>query len=358
MSDADVVIVGGGHNGLVCAAYLAKAGQRTIVVEARHQVGGCAGSDDALGARVNICNCDHSMVRSNPLIGQLDLAADGLEYIDLDPGQVHLGWDSPGGIPFFRDVDRTLEAMAIHHPESVPQYQAYLVDALPAARLASRLSAELPSARGLLSKVVGRNTPAALTVLRWSKKSFAQVMRQYFTSEHLLGPAMVAGPAVWGLSPDTPGSGLGALTLAMKHLGSVGRPVGGSGRLTDALASAIQSTGGDVRVSSPVASILCEGDKVRGVELVGGEVVEAPTVVIACDPREAIVRYLTGAPASARSFVQKWNDRQPQEGYESKIDARLSGLPTWKYFDADSYASVGFTDPHSPTDHHDWSDTC
>ena len=82
------MIVGAGHNGLVAAAYLARAGVPVTVLEARDAVGGCASTVDALGARVNICNCDHVTVRSTPIVEELDLAAHGLRYLDLEPAYV------------------------------------------------------------------------------------------------------------------------------------------------------------------------------------------------------------------------------------------------------------------------------
>lgn len=342
------IVVGGGHNGLVCAAYLAKAGIQPLVIEARHQVGGAAATDSVIGARVNVCNCDHGMVRGSRVVDELGLTAHGLEYLELDPPAVAVGWDAPGPAPIFRDIDQTLETLAVHFPHEVDNYRRYAKVAVPVAKLLMEITNADATAPSLLRTAVRRASPAALRILQWSRMPIGTVLRSFFRDEGLLGPAMAQGPAVWGVSPSTPGTGMGAITLATKHVNPVGRPVGGSGRLTDAIAAALGAAGGSVMTATKVAAIVCEGTAVRGVELADGTVVEAPLVVIACDPREAIVRYLRNAPSSATEFVRKWETKEPQDGYESKVDARLTALPRWKDR-SPALAAAGFTDQLSPT---------
>ena len=90
MNDFDAIVIGAGHNGLVCAAYLARGGLRTLLLEARPSVGGTASSEPFGGGTVNICNCDHITFRTTPISDELGLAAHGLRYIDLDPSQVNV----------------------------------------------------------------------------------------------------------------------------------------------------------------------------------------------------------------------------------------------------------------------------
>ncbi len=352
--DYDAVIVGGGHNGLVCAAYLVRAGQRVCVVEARSAVGGCAGSEVAVGATVNICNCDHSLVRTLPLIDDLDLEHHGLRYLDLDPGQIGLGWDAPGPVPLFRSVDRTVEAIGVHFPEEADNYRRYATDALPVAKLVLDLAAEIPGSRAALALAM-RSGRAGARALSWSRRSVGDVLGSYFSADGLLGPAMAGGPAVWGLASATPGTGLGALAYAFKHVAPVGRPVGGSGSLTDALASRIVAGGGAIITEAVVDQILCDGDEVRAVSYVvgGGDgaehrTVTAASVVVACDPNRAFASFLSNPPPGAERFVSRWRQTAGAAGYESKIDARLSELPTWRHSADDRLnRAVGFDDHHS-----------
>lgn len=347
----DVVVIGAGHNGLVCAAYLAQAGLRVLVLEARASVGGCASSVEALGARFNVCSCDHSMVLTTPMVEELRLAEHGLRYLGVDPSRLVLPWDGEAPFVLFSDIDRTLDALQQTHPEEVDGYRAYLRAALPAARLLLDVVSGPPTPANVLSAVARQKRDAALgarTLLRWSRSSFSDVITRYFSSAALIGAAST-GPAVWGLAPSTPGTGKAALGFATTHLSGVWRPEGGSGALTTALREAVEAAGGTVRCGAVVGEIVVERDRVVGVRLDSGEVVECATVVSSTDPKTTLVQWLRNPPRGARALQGRWLRRQRGDGYQSKIDAVLSERPRYRGVDDAFCASIGLADPLVPT---------
>ena len=325
----DAIVIGAGHNGLVGAAYLAKHGTRTLLLEARGAVGGCASSEDVLGARVNICNCDHVTFRTTPVADELGLAAHGLRYLDVDPAALNLFWSGAEPWLQYHDLDRTLDELRRHYPDQVEGYRRYIAAAGPAARLVLAAAAEPPSVRGLVTTAARKGVGSALTLLKWSRMSAADVLRQYFSRDELLAPPLAVGPFVWGMSPEAPGTGLGALTLAMRHVARIGRPEGGSGMLPTALLAAFEGFGGTVRTGARVERIRCAGDRARGVTLLGGEEIDAPIVVSACDPRRTFVEWLDHAPPAAEKMVARWRALEHHEGYESKLDAVLTDAPSY-----------------------------
>ena len=221
MADFDTIVIGAGHNGLVCAAYLAKGGRRTLLIEARDTVGGCASSEQFGGATVNICNCDHITFRTTPVMDELNLESHGLRYLEVDPGQLSVPWptgpdDRRPAWPVFHDVERTIDALMLLYPAEAEGYRRYAKAAVPALQLILAAATQ-PPRPGVLTKLAANRPAAVATLLRWSRRSAAEVLRSYFTDEAIIGPALATGPVVWGVSPEMPGTGLGALTLAMRH---------------------------------------------------------------------------------------------------------------------------------------------
>ena len=326
-NDHDAIVIGAGHNGLVCAAYLARAGLKTLLIEARDTVGGTAASEPFGGGHVNICNCDHITFRTTPVIDELGLAEHGLRYLDVDPAQLNAAWSGGPAWPLYHDIEATVDALAQTYPGEVAGYRRYLRAALPAVRLVLDAANDPPSLGGITKKVLAKRGRGVSTLLRWSRRSAADVMREFFTTDALQGPAIVTGPMVWGISPEFPASGLGALTYALRHAGSVGRPVGGSGMVPDTLLKSFIAFGGEVRTATRVGAITCEGRAVRGVTLDDDTEVTASIVVSACNPHDTFLAWLRDPPPQARALVERWRAIAHDDGYESKIDAIISEVP-------------------------------
>ena len=331
----DVAVVGAGHNGLICAAYLARAGLDVVLLEARASVGGCASTVEALGARVNSCNCDHISIRSTPILDELGLDEHGLRYLDVDPAQLSMLWE--GGRPWFlfHDVERTLDALRIAHPREVEGYRRYAVKAVPVARLLLEVGLEVPTRRRL-AKIASRYPRTVARLVRWSRASAVDVLRSFLSEESLIAPAGVVGPVVWGASPSLPGTGLGALGYAVRHVVRVGRPRGGSGALPVAVARSFAAAGGTLRTNSPVTAIRVDGSGVCGVTVAADEEVAAHSVVIACDPRRALVEWLREPPVAAAPLVARWRSASPGDGYQSKVDAVVVEPPRYSDLEADA----------------------
>ena len=108
MPEYDAIVVGGGHNGLICACYLARAGQRVLVAERREIVGGAVCTEEVIpGYKIDVGSSAHIMIHLTPIMRDLKLEQHGLEYIDMDPYAFYPLPDGSGSISFYRDVEKT-----------------------------------------------------------------------------------------------------------------------------------------------------------------------------------------------------------------------------------------------------------
>lgn len=323
----DALVIGAGHNGLITAAYLARGGLRTLLIEARSAVGGTAASETFAGATVNICNCDHVTFRTTPVSEELDLASFGLRYIDVDPTQHNVAWSGGPAWTHYHSFSDTVAELRRTYPDEVDGYTRYITAARPIVKLIMAGASEPPTPWGLTRRALARKMAGVPRMLRWSKMSAASVLRSYFRHDAIAGTAAVTGPMVWGISPEFPGTGLGAMAHAIRHVNKVGRPVGGSGMVPETIRRAFEHHGGHLLLDAKVTRIACDAGRVRGVELADGTEIAAPIVVSACDPHSTFLRWLSPAPREAEDLIRRWRAIPHAEGYESKIDALLTEPP-------------------------------
>lgn len=329
-ASADVIVVGGGHNGLICAAYLARAGINTLLIEARDEVGGCASTVSDLGARFNICNCDHTMVRAMPIIDELDLESHGLNYLEADASIVNLFYDDAEPWPFFSESERVLDALSLSYPSQVAGYRRYLADAMPVVELVIEMARTKPSTSRMVASALRRRASGAARMLDWSRRSVDDVFADYFDDWHITMPAISTGPTVWGVAGDTPGTGLAATSYALRHLVKTGRPEGGSGQLTEATRASFEAAGGQVMCGAFVERLLISDGHVHGVRLTDGTELRSSVVVAACDPQRVFVDWVDEPPAAAKRMIERWRALPVSDGYESKVDGVIATLPRYR----------------------------
>ena len=310
-ADFDAIVIGAGHNGLVTAAYLARAGVRTLLLEARADVGGTAASESFAGATVNICNCDHLTFRTTPVIDELGLVALGLEYIDVEPAQNNYSWASAAdgrGWSHHHDLDATLDDSRTDFPSQVDGYRRYAKAAMPAVRMVLDAAAEPPTVSGLTRLALRHRLRGAPTLMSWSRRSAADVLRSFFDDDALHGTRSAdradgvghlagdAGKRLGCAHPCDPPRRQGRAAGRRKRAGAPGAAGGVRGRRWRAADQ------------SAVDTILCHRDRVSGVALVDGTEITAPIVVSACNPHDTFLKWLKHPPASADDLVRRWSD--------------------------------------------------
>jgi phytoene dehydrogenase-like protein len=302
-SSYDAIVVGGGHNGLTTAAYLAKAGMKVIVLERRPILGGACVTEEVWpGARVSRCSYVVSMLQPK-VIKELKLDQFGYKAYPLDPAYAAMTEDGP--IFFFNEVERTVASIAKHSAKDAAVY-ADFEDLLErtAEFLRPMLLREPPplgsrspgDIAGLLregARVAGLSRRDVNDLIRIFTMSVGDLLDDWFEHDGLKGSIASTGVVgVWA-GPRTPGTAYNLLHHALGEIdgmgGAWGQVVGGMGAISNAIARSAEADGATILTDAEVISINVEHGETTGVTLANGDEIRAPIVASGAHPKSTVL---------------------------------------------------------------------
>lgn len=338
----DVVIIGGGHNALTAAFYLARAGRKPLVLERRPVIGGCATSEEfAPGYRS--ATLAHTLGPLRPaIVRDMQLERRGVKFLRPDPRLVALGADGRP-LVFATDAARTADAIrpfsakdATRYPEfcqamsRIGDFLSDLIDMTPP-------SIDSPSAgelwellkTGRKFRALGRKESFAL--LRYGPMAVADLVAEWFETDLL--QAAIAARAIHGSAVGPWSAGTGALLLLAAAIdplpgGSSISAVGGPGVVTRAMADAAREAGAEIRTGASVTQIAIKDGAVTDVILADGSTITAAMVVSSADPRHTFLQLIDPIELEPGFTTRIRNYRMP--GVVAKLNFGLRGLPAFR----------------------------
>ena len=344
----DVVIIGAGHNGLITAFYLAKAGLKPLVLERRPQTGGCAITEEFhLGFR-----CSKLAHATGPLrpeiISDMNLASHGLKtympevrVLSLAPESNHLA--------LYSDTGRTQQEIAKHSTKEAANYSELQKALANIAVVLDQLlhmtppDIDAPASGNVLDllktgrKIRGLDEKDFYRLFRWMPMAAADLVAEWFDTELLR--ATIAAQGIFGtsLGPWSAGSGATLLLRAASDgnpAGAASYVMGGTGALTTAMAIAAQAAGVEIRTNVEVAQIKVKEEGATGVALSTGEAIDARFVISSADPKRTLLGFVEPQHL-APSFLQRLQNYR-MHGTVAKVNLALGGLPSFKGVDGNA----------------------
>ena len=351
----DSVIIGGGHNGLVAAAYLARSGRKVLVLERRELLGGCAVTEEIWpGYRVSTAAYLTSLLQER-IVQELELARYGYQVDAKDPAFFSA---FPDGRHFFMWQDRakTLAEIAKFSRHDADVYPAYeeqlerlsqvveglLLTTPPAFPLRAIDLVDYLRLAGKMRKLGPRDLVALVKIFT---QSAAEFLDEWFQSEEVKVTLATDGVIGANGGPRSPGTAYILLHHCMGgvggHRGLWGFVRGGMGAVPEAIAASARAKGVEIRVNAPVAKVLVRDGRARGVVLESGEEIAAATVASNLDPKLTFLRLLDPKDLDAE-FVRAIRNFRI-EGTSCKINLALNGLPEFTAYPGGAPSGPG---PH------------
>jgi beta-carotene ketolase (CrtO type) len=342
MQSYDVVIIGAGHNGLVCAAYLLKAGYSVLLLEKRSVPGGAATTEEAMpeeapGFKFNMCAIDHEFIHLGPVVEELELTKYGLEYLFCDPV---VFCPHPDGKYFLahRSLEKTCAEIERYSPRDARKYAEFtdfwqrvigmmipIFNAPPKSVVDMVGNYDLAKLRDLFSVIGGPDK--TLDFVRTMFTSPRDILEEWFDSEFLKAPLARLASEL-GAPPSQKTISVGAIMMAMRHNPGMARPRGGTGALVAALVKLVQSQGGVILTDQQVEKVLIDDGRAVGVRVANGTEYRANRGVISnIDAKRVFLHLMDSSDVdAAEPNLRERLDRRIVNNNESimKVDLAIS----------------------------------
>ncbi len=302
----DAIVIGGGPNGLICGAYLAKAGAKVLLCERRHETGGGLNTDEYFGFRLNLHAVYHLMGERMPAHRDLELADLGVRY--LYPHIVAaFPFRDGSSLVFTRDSEETAQSIAQFDTEDANAFRKMWHEFQPLLnKFLIPMTYELPNPA--LDQMVafeeeGEDGRFMAEISEWN---FIEILDHYGFKNPRVRMALLSFPAMWGLHLNEP---LGFLyPLYLCRMLSAGLVKGGSHRLSSAMFRSFLRSGGRIIDEYAVTKILMEDGKAVGVRLEDGREFKAKTVISTLNPEQTFMQLLAPqeVPEDLTQSVETW----------------------------------------------------